>query len=261
MKKVIVGILVAGVLLLVVAVALGFFFLGGIVKKGVETVGPAITKTDVRLAGATISVFDGNGELKGLVVGNPEGFKTPEAIRMGSVALALEPKSVLAKKVIVRSVRVEGPEITYEAALGGSNIGKLLDNIKATASQEKTSPTTSTNTGAHKAIQVDEFVITGAKVNVSASVLGGRTATLALPEIRLANLGQGPEGITPAELSVKVFSVLVEEVAKTVAKDAAKIGQEFTDKAKDLGTGAQDRLKKVGSSVTDLLKSKTTKTE
>ena len=48
--------------------------------------------------------------------------------------------------------------------------------------------------------QVDEFVISGAKLNVTASVLGGSSVTLPLPEIRLANLGQNPEGITAAEL-------------------------------------------------------------
>lgn len=255
MKKVILAVIAIGALVLVVGGVVAFFFLGSIVKKGVETVGPNITKTSVNLDGATISVFNGSGQLKGLQVGNPEGFKSPTAIKVGSVALSLQPKSILGKKVIVHSVKVEDPEITYEAALGGSNIGKLLDNMKSTASQDKSAPP-SKETGSQKGLQVDEFLITGGKINVTASVLGGKTATLPLPEIRLASLGQGPEGITPSELSVKVVSALLDEVAKIVAKDAVKLGQEVTDQAKNIGTDAQDRLKKGASGVTDLLKNK-----
>jgi|SRR3954469_23975858 hypothetical protein len=256
MKKAVIALLVIVVVLLVGGGLAAFLFLGTIVKKGVETVGPNITKTSLKLDSATISVFNGSGQLKGFELGNPEGFKTGSAVKVGSIGLALEPRSVLGKKVVIHSIRVEAPEITYEAALGGSNIGKILDNLKSTSSQEK-STGGSKQTGSQKALQVDEFLITGGKINVSASILGGRTATLPLPEIKLANLGQGPEGITPAELSTKVFAQLVDEVAKMVAKDAAKIGQEVGEKAKDVGTGLQDRLKKEGSSVSDLFKSKT----
>src|SRR4051812_27043556 len=225
MKKAVIALLVIVVVLFVGGGLAAFLFLGTIVKKGVETVGPNITKTIVKLDSATISVFNGSGQLKGFELGNPEGFKTANAVKVGSVGLALEPKSVLGKKVVIRSVRVEAPEITYEAALGGSNIGKILDNLKSTSSQEK-STGGSKSTGSQKGLQVDDFLITGGKIHVSASVLGGSTATLALPEIHLSNLGQGPEGITPAELSTKVFSELVSEVGKMVTQNAAKIGHD-----------------------------------
>lgn len=250
-------VVIAGVVLLVAVGAAAFFFLGTIVKTGVEKVGPNITKTTVKLDGAVISVFNGSGQLKGFVIGNPEGFKTPTAVKVGSVALSLRPRSVLSQKVVIHSVRVEAPEITYEAALGGSNIGKLLDNMKSTASQDKSAGSTSpASSGTKKALQVDEFVITGGKINVSASVLGGRSATLPLPEIRLTSLGQGPEGITPAELATKVFSQVVDAAAKVVAEDAVKFGKDVTQNVKDIGTDAKDRLKKASSGVTDLLKNK-----
>src|SRR5262249_21289844 len=162
------------------------------VKAGVEKAGPQVAKVPVKVEGASISVFNGNGELKGFVLGNPEGFKTPEAVKVGTVAISLVPKSVAASKVIVRSVRVEAPEITYEAGFGGSNIGKILENMQSTEKQEKSGGTKSTS----KALQVDDFLIKGGKIHVSATMLSGVSATLALPEIHFSNLGQGPEGIT-----------------------------------------------------------------
>ncbi len=257
MKKRLLLILFFGVALLLIAAIAAFFFIGTIVKAGVEKGGPFITKVPVTLNGANISVFNGSGELKGFVMGNPEGFKTTESVRVGSVALRLEPGSLLSDKVIVRSVRVEAPEITYEATgLTGSNIGKILENIQAVAAQGKTATPETEQPGASKKLQVDEFVISGAKLNVTASVLGGKTATLPLPDIQLANLGQGPEGITAAELSSQAFGALVEAAAKAVTASAVKLGGNVTEAAKDIGTDAKDRLKKATSGISDLIKKK-----
>jgi uncharacterized protein involved in outer membrane biogenesis len=251
MKKRIVPILLIFAGLLVVVAVAGFLFLGTIVKAGVQKGGPYITKVPVTLDAANISVLDGSGQLKGFIMGNPQGFKAPQSVRVGSIAMKLEPGSLLAEKMIVRSVRVEAPEITYEAAFGGSNIGKILENIQAVASQSKSNPE---QPGSKKKLQVDEFVITGAKLNVTASVLGGQTATLALPEIRLSNLGQGPEGITATELSAMAFSQVVEAAAKAVTANAVKLGGNVAEAAKNVGTDAKDRLKKASSGISDLIK-------
>src|SRR5262245_18686030 len=110
MKKLIVRFILVLVVLLIVAVGVSIYFLGSIVKKGVETVGPQITKTEIKLDGATLSLLSGSGKLKGLFVGNPQGFKTPSAIKVGSVSVGVAPGSVLSDKVHVKEVRVEAPE-------------------------------------------------------------------------------------------------------------------------------------------------------
>jgi hypothetical protein len=253
MKKRLPLILLIGVALVAVAGLAAFLFLGTIVKAGVEKGGPFITKVPVKLDGANISVFSGSGELKGFLMGNPDGFKAPDSVKVGSVAVKIEPGSVLGNKVIVRYVRVQGPEITYEAALGGSNIGKILENIQAVAAGGQTNPD---QPGAQKALQVDEFVISGAKLNVTASVIGGKAMTLPLPEIRLNNLGQGEKGITAAELSAKAFGEIVEAAGKAVAASAVKIGGDVTEAPENVGTDLKDRAKKATSGITDLLKKK-----
>jgi uncharacterized protein involved in outer membrane biogenesis len=253
MKKRLLLVLVVLAGLFILVVLAGFLFVGTIVKAGVEKGGPFITKVPVTLDGANISVLNGSGQLKGFIMGNPEGFKSTQSVSVGSIAVKLEPGSLLSEKMIVRSVRVEAPEITYEAAFSGSNIGKILENIQAVASQGKTNPE---QPGSKKKLQVDEFVITGAKLNVTASVIGGKTASLILPDIRLANLGQGTEGITAAELSAVAFKEVVEAAAKAVTANAAKLGGAVADSAKELGTSAKDSLKKASSGISDLIKSK-----
>ena len=246
MKRII-RILLALVVVLVLLGVAAIFFIGTIVKTGVEKVGPRVTKVPVTLDGARISLFNGKGELKGFVIGNPPGYKTAEAIKMGSIAISLEPRSVLADKVVIRSIKMVGPEITYETDLKGSNLGKILENVGGSAEQDEKAPTEKEQTTKTK-LQVDDILITGGKVHVAASMLG--STTVALPEIHLTKLGEGPDGITPAELSKKVLSAVLDATTKAVVANAGKL----PEAGKALGTGAADQLKKAGSGVKDLFK-------
>ncbi len=108
MKKWILRIAVGLVALVVVALIVVFFSLNTIVKKGVETAGPMLTKVEVRLGGANLSPLSGGGQLSELFVGNPEGYKTPSAIKMKSIKLGGKPASMLADTIVVEEVRCRG---------------------------------------------------------------------------------------------------------------------------------------------------------
>ena len=247
MKKVIVRLVLVVIVLLVIAVGAGIFFLGSIVKTGVEKVGPVVLKVPVKLDSASVSLFGGSVTLKGFVLGNPEGFKSAEAIKVGTVAVSVVPGSILGDKVIIHSIKAEAPEISFELGLKGSNLGKILDNVDSgeskPAGQTKPAgqPRDKPASGAGKKLQVDEFVITGAKVHVTATGVGSVPVTI--PEIRLSNLGQGPDGITSAELSRLVMGALVEAVTKAVA-NSGKLGADA------------EALKKGASGLGDLFKKK-----
>ena len=77
MKKIIIRIFAVLILLVVVALVVVFFSLNSIVKKAVETIGPKMTRVEVKLGAADISPFSGSGKLSKLFVGNPDGYKTP----------------------------------------------------------------------------------------------------------------------------------------------------------------------------------------
>lgn len=249
MKKIVVVSLGLVFLALLVAFVFGFVLLGSVVKAGVEKVGPVVLKVPVKLEGAAVSVFNGKGQLKGFEIGNPEGFKSANAIKVGSVAVAIQPKSVFADKVVIPSIRVDGPEITYETDLKGSNLSKILDNVKAMAGSGQTQQPAEPGKKAKK-LQVDEFVITGGKISVAATMLGGKGATLPLPEIRLANLGQGPEGITGAELAEKVLSAVTAGTVKAVAEGGAALAKDAVSGAANVSTNV---LNKAGTEGTKAL--------
>lgn len=254
MKKTFKVILGLGILVLLIAAVFGFVFLGSIVKSGVEQVGPMVTKVPVKLGGANVSLFSGSGSLNDFVLGTPDGFKAEHAMKMGKVAVAVSPGSIFADKVVVKSVRVEGPEIIFEQGMKGNNLSKILENVQAVAgaTQGKTN-SPAAGPGPGKKLQVDEFVITGGKITVAATMLGGKGATLPLPEIRLSNLGQGPDGITPAELTERALGAVVNGTLKAVAESAGDLAKQGMNAGKEAGSKA---LEKVGTGIGDLLKKK-----
>ena len=253
--KTLLKIILGLVVLLIVALVAGYFFLGSIVKTGVEKVGPRVTKTDVKLKTATLSLFSGSGELKNFVVANPEGYKTPSAIQVGSVAVSVQPGSVMSGKVIVHSIKMIAPEITFEGTLSGNNLSKLLDNIKGSSEQDKQAPKEQKSSS--KKLQVDDFLLTGAKVNLSTTLLGGRSATISIPEIHITNLGQGTDGITAAELAERVFSEITQKTIAAVTSEIGNLGKGATDLIKGAaGTNMAPTLDKATKGIGDLFKKK-----
>jgi len=268
MKKILIIVGAVVFLGLVAVVLVVTLSLDSIVKKGVETVGPQITKTEMKLDGASISLFSGSGTLKGFLLGNPDGYKTPSAVKVGQVAVGVNPKSVFSDKVHVTHVHVQAPEITFEGTLGtANNLSKILDNVNAvtggaTKTDAKSPP--AAEKGPSKKMQVDDFLISGAQVHVSMTMLAGKSMTVPLPEIHFTNLGSGPEGITAAELTQRVLQEITTATLKAVEKGVADMGKFATDALKEgskaatdsLNNAATDSLNKATKNIGDLFQKK-----
>ncbi len=237
------GLVITLVVLAIIGIIIASAFLGDIVKKGVETVGPKITKVSINLDAVHLSLLTGSASVKGLVVGNPEGYQTPHAISAGMIAVGVNPMSVLSDKIVVRSIHIESPEITFEGGLRGNNLGKIMDNVDAAAHTDaQTSGTVSTNTAAQakpsKKLEVDDFLITGAKVHVNLTELGGKEMTLSLPPIHLTDLGKNQDGITATELTRSVLDAIVTATVKAVSKAGTDIGKNAEGLLKGTSAGA-----------------------
>jgi hypothetical protein len=253
MRKLFLSVVVILVVLIVVAVIIAGFFLGTIVKTGMETVGPKIMQVSIKVDAVNLSLLTGSARVKGLVVGNPEGYKTPQAISVGSAAVGVNPFSVLSDKIVVRSVRVEAAEITFEGGLGGNNLSKIMDNVNAIA---KSGGPASTNTTARagnepgRKIEVDDFLITGAIVHVSLTGVGGKETILPLPDIHLTNLGQGNAGITATDLTRRVLGAITTATVKVVASATTDIG-------KSAGKAVGEGMNKITPGIGGLFKKST----
>jgi uncharacterized protein involved in outer membrane biogenesis len=260
MKKILVRIGIGVVVLIIIAALAVHFFLDGAVKNGIETLGPKMTKVDVKLDAVTISLLSGSGKIKGLVVGNPEGYKTPHAISIGTASLALKPGTLLSDKLVIKSINLDAPEVTFEGGLSGNNLKKILANLN-----ENTSGPGGTNVAgatpkeqkkASKKLEVDDFTITGAKLDANITDLGGKTLTLPLPTIHLSNLGTGPEGITVTELTKQVISAIEKQAVQTVATESGDLGKAAGNLTKGLGTNAGSTINNATKGLGNLFKKK-----
>jgi len=244
-KKLVLGGIIGLVVIIIVAVVVVGFFLGDIVKKGMETVGPEMTQVSVSVDTVNVSLMTGSASIKGFVIGNPKGYQTPQSISVGLIAVGVNPASVMSDKIVVRTVRVEAPEITFEGSpLTGNNLSQILQNVNAFNQGGGTSHTnagTPTNPKAGKKIEVDDLLITGAKVNFNGNLV-------TVPDIHLAGLGKGSAGITVADLTQQTLAALTAAIIKTVA--ANELGKNAGEVGKDLGK----LLGSGGSGMTNLTK-------
>jgi len=251
MKKLFLRIGLGGVVLIALVLVVVFFSLNSIVKKGVETLGPEMTRVDVRLGSADISPFSGGGRLSQLFVGNPEGFKTPSAIQMGDIKVGVKVSSVLKDVIVINEINIQAPEITLEGNLSGNNLSKILDNVSGADEKQKAAPA-ATGAKKEKKFCVKELVIDGGKINLSLdlSILGGKSATIPLPAIHLSNIGTETDGVTAAELVKQIMKPLLDGVLDAAKKEIASGGKGL----ENLGKGGVNDAKKAVGGVIDLFK-------
>ena len=223
MKKILLRTLAA--LLVLLIAALGYFFvsLNSLVKKAVETVGPKVTGVDVRLGSALISPWSGSGKLTGLLIGNPSGYTTPAAIRVGSISVAVDKTTLLTDPIVIDRIVIENPELTLEGTLKGNNLGRILDNVKnstSTGSKEETSAKRKS-----RKFIVKEVVISGIALHAAASAMGQNVEqNLSLPTLYLQNIGSGGGGVSASELSEQILTPLLNSAIREGVNILAKQG-------------------------------------
>ena len=243
-KKILIGLGLGLVAVIVIAVIVVGFFLGDVIKAGMETIGPKVTQSSLTVSSVHVGILTGSAGVNDLVLGNPEGFKATNAISVGKASVSVAPFSVLSDKIVIKSVEVRSPEITFEGnPFGANNLKKIMDNVNAFIGGAEAKPA-DTNapapTGAKKPakkLQVDDFLITGAKVHFNG-------ATLPLPDIHFSDLGKGPEGITAGDLIKKVLGEITTATVKAVAGSVGDAGKAIGGEASKLGKSIGSLFKK-----------------
>lgn len=243
MKKLI-KILVVLFLLGVIAVVAVGFFLGPIVTKAVNTVGPKITGTRVELDAAKVSPFTGGATLAGLFVGNPEGWTGDKAFYLGEVRASVQPTSLLGDHVVVNEVYIDGPEFVYEKRLlGGSNIDALLKQIEDNTGGGTKQPTPAepdAKPAKPMKFAVKSFVLKNAKASL---IVGGATVTVPLPPITITDLGVAEGGITADQVAAKVLQRVLAQLGTAAAGALKDVGGAALDGGKDGAKAAGEAAK------------------
>jgi len=243
----------SAVVVIGIAVVAFFMFSGSILKTMIEEVGTQATQAKVTVDDVKVSPLSGEGALLGLVVGNPKGFKSAQALKLGQISLKIDTGTLTSDLIVVKEVVIAGPEVTYELGdSGGDNIRTLQKNTQtfagsgssggAPASKPSSTPSQPGAKGdKEKKVIIENLYIRNGKVAVTATALGGKPLGTGLPDIHLTNIGKSSGGASPAEVADQVIGAL----AKAAQSAVSKIG---ADQIKGLvGSGADDMMKKLGS--------------
>ena len=246
MKKVLIG-LAAIIVLVIGAGVYVFMFAGDIIKTVVERVGSDATQAKVTLNAVDLDVIQGSGAMKGLTVGNPKGFKTPSAFELGSIAMHLDTASLKTDTVVVKSVAITGPVVTYEKAGSGSNVDAIKANVDAYAKKFAGSGGgAKKEEGAGKKVIIEKLTITGGKVKLEAGIPGLKPIDASLPDLTLTDIGKDKGGASPAEvakavidkLTAGIMSINPEKLIGNAAEMLGNAAKGATDAVKGATEGA-----------------------
>lgn len=208
MKKLLGGLLV----LVVVALAGVYVSLGTILKRGLETHGPRMLGAPVTAGVVTVSPFSGEGTIRGLRIGNPEGFTTPTAIEVGGIRVALDVKSLLGGgRILIKEIVVERPVITLETGPGGTNLQKLQKNLEGYA---PSSPKEAEKTEGRK-VEIARFRLTGARATAVVPQLKVAPQTVEVPDVELTGIGAKSGGATVADASKQILSAVTQSAVRS----------------------------------------------
>lgn len=241
MKKILIGLLV--IIIIVGGVALyGASQSGKLIRQAITSYAPKATGAKVTLDKVKVSLLGGHAGLSGLTVGNPEGFKSDYAFKVGNMDVNIDMDSLLGDVIHVREVRIDGANLIYEIGSRGNNISKIQKNIE---NYSRSLGLEASKSDTAVKFIVDNVYITGTKVKLASDLLGGKGVDLSLPDIHLKDIGTEKKAATAGEVGAKIFGAVNRGLGKIVTKDMISNGLKGVKK-KLIGNGLKGVKKKLG---------------
>lgn len=202
---------------LILILLLLFLVLNKAIKHGLEYIVPEITKTPFTLGKSNVFIIPAKGTLSKIILGNPQGFETASSFEMNTIRVSINLSSLFSRKLIIESVEIKSPSITYEINGTENNIKTILDNVKAASEENSSKDKPQKKT---KKIQINNFTITDGSINLSITQLEGNTLPIPMPNIKLTDLGKETDGKGAPEIFEEIFSVINNDVVSLISNSS-----------------------------------------
>jgi uncharacterized protein involved in outer membrane biogenesis len=189
--------------LLAVGVAV-MIFADALLTRAINEFSRRALTVEARVEGCRVSLFRGTMTLEGIEIKNPAGFRSPRMLYLERVTLALAPSSLLKDPLHVRSAKISGVELTYEAAgFGRSNLSVFMEGLKGAEGREGVPVGRSANEKGRQVV-IDHLLLEGGRVSLSAVTSRGRGIIINLPPMEIRDIGKD----RPTTVSEAVSEVL-----------------------------------------------------
>jgi hypothetical protein len=255
MKKLLVRLVLAVVVIVVVAGVVGYIYLDVIAKNAVQRGGTYAMGVDTTVDKVSLHPFSGQLQMDKLKVANPKGFNGAHLMQTGTFELELVPGSLMDKTIVLKKFNLDGLDMYIDQKTPQSNISVIMDNLKKLGGgeapkEEKASP--------GKDYRVDVLTIRNVVAHVKVFV--GPELTIKIPAIELKDVGgENGAGISMPKLVARILLAIMSgvlEQGKGVlpADLAAALHGDVSGVAAQLGGQAQQMVKGVQNQIGNALK-------
>lgn len=212
----------AGLALVLALGAIGVYvalhYVDVIVKVALERYGPEVAGVKVKVADVEISPRDGRGSIRGLEIGNPPGFTSARAARLGEIRVVLDPTTLTGKVIRIHEIAIVSPQVTYERGARATNLDVIQSHIEAymrKASGEEGGAAKAPRPEKRRFL-IDRLSIRGGRVLMTNPALRGQGVSFDLPEVLLRDVGRRQGGVTASEAAALVTGTLQNRIAQKV---------------------------------------------
>jgi hypothetical protein len=233
MKELLLGIAAIGLLAITGGLWWAYNSLDTQVASAIRQYGQEITGVPVSLSGASISVVDGRAALRGLVVGNPDGFKTKHALSLSEISMTLDIGSLTTDVIRIKELTLVKPEVTYEYASTGSNLDVLQRNIERSITQPRDNQKKTQDSESSKKLVIEHLYIKNGTASVSAELLTGDAVSVPIPDLHLRDIGKKSKGTSAGEAIRQIVGPLVQQVGTSVASRGLNTATKTIQKGMD----------------------------
>ncbi len=200
--KVVVVIAVA----VIVAVGILWLNLDRIVKTRVERDLATALQTTATIDKLRLNPLRGTLEMQSVTIANPPGFTAPNLLTTQRIQLQVKPLSLLAKTLQITQLTVQNTEVTFEQQQLRNNLVVATSKLEDAQTQKDRGD---------RRFQIDAVTIRRTTAHVSASLLGQKSAELAidLPDISLQNVtSENVNGMVMSELIRTLFTRILNAI-------------------------------------------------
>lgn len=227
----------------------------------VEKILEYVLLTDVDIASTHIDTHSKDMEMSGLVIHNTEGYTTPSALEVGTIAVDVDADTWDDEVKRIKRVELSDLLVTIEQDGEQMNLKVLSDNAARLDEEEEGGDSeggageTATAPKAfdeESSVQIDLLTITGIEVQIAAPFLE-QPIRFPLPDINMENLG-GTEGASVSMAIEETLNRLTAEGMKSRLKQFPSAFQDALQKVEsgqddDSAGGTEDAIKKIGGAL------------
>lgn len=199
------------VLLVIVGIGAGVFYLDGIVRKTVETQATASLNVPTTLGGASVKILGGSVGLSDLNIGSPKGFSAPQMFSLGGLKVDTGGLANLRSDPLkISLIDIQKPKLVIEQSGGKFNFKALMDQIPATPESES------------KPLKliIEKLNVTDATVTIRPGIPGmDAEINVPIPSMTLSNIGNADGNANGAAIKEVVGQTVTALAAKATESD------------------------------------------